>query len=531
MAINVKKPNSPGWWLQKAFRKRAERMPRLLDLDAWRRGEPPAPEAVKSARDAFKEFEAESVTNWAQLIMSLVRERLGVRDIRTGASGDDPDEVAWSFWLANNLDVEFSTFVDTMLWAGDAYAMVGEDEDDGAAVTPEDPRDLVTFHDPVRQSRYRAAAKFLHDSDTGKDYVYLTIAGTYFDDGLARVFVATKTGTGEASDELDPSAWSWDKEQGGIEGAALKHGLVPVVRLRNTGGMGEFEPFLPQLRRINRFTFQLSVIILYQAYKQRAILADVDDPDAAARGDLANAFNVDDLEDALTSDPGSWFLLPSGAKVWESTQADTQGLVNAIQKEQLALAAVARRPMGMFAPDNQSASGANFTREGLTFAVEDKQTRLRRFLVDVFHLVFLTIDDTERSNKANIRVSFTPADRYTITDKASATSQVGNLMPLKTILREIWQMNPDEIRAVESEVADAALLMGEVDPTQGVSGVQQPLVSLEDDLKRAQIDKLRSEQVGILRRAGAEADEAAQRSGFDGLKFIKGEPITIRQSE
>ena len=39
------------------------------------------------------------------------------------------------------------------------------------------------------------------------------------------------------------------------------------------------------------------------------------------------------------------------------------------------LAAVTRRPMAIFAPDNQSASGADFTREGLTFATEDKQVR------------------------------------------------------------------------------------------------------------------------------------------------------------
>ncbi len=514
MAISVSRKNSPGWWLEKCFTKRAAGLARLNDLDAWRKGEPPVPQAVKEAREAFREFESEAVTNWAQLIVALLRERLGVRDIRTGASGDDPDEEAWSYWLASNLDVEFSTFVDTMLWAGDAYAMVGEDEDGDVSVTPQDPRDVVTFHDPIRQSRYRAAARFLHDGDEGKDYVYLSVAGRYFDDGYARVFVAVKSGDGTASTDFDPKAWSWDKEQGGPDGQALNHGLVPVVRLRNTGGMGEFEPFLPQLRRINRFTFQLSVIILYQAYKQRAILADVDDPDAAARGDLANTFNVEDLEDVLTSDPGSWFLLPSGSKVWESTQADTQGLVAAIKAEQLSLAAVSRRPMGMFAPDNQSASGANFTREGLTFAVEDKQKRLRRFLVDVFHLIFLTAGDEERAEKKNIRVSFTPADRYTVSDKASATSQVSSVLPLRTILREVWQMSPDEIAAVESETADAALLFSDA------------MESMTPEQARAASDSL-----GILVRAGATPESAAEKVGLGGLTFIDAMPVTLRPSE
>ena len=518
----MKKLNSPGWWLDKCFRKRADRMQKLNDLDAWRKGDPPAPEAVKNAREAFKEFEKESVTNWPDLIDGLMSERIAVRDIRTGASGDDPDEVAWGYWLASSLDVEFETIVDTMLWAGDAYGIITEDGDGGVYVTPEDPRDVVTFHDPIRQSHYRAAAKFLHDADEGKDYVYLHIAGDYFDDELARVFVAVKDGDGKASTDFDPDAWSWSQDHNGGEGQQLNHKIVPVVRLRNKGGTGEFEKFLPHLRRLNRLTFQRSIIILYQAFKQRAILSDVDDPDETAKGDLAEAMGVDDLEDVLTADPGSWFLLPSGTKVWESTQADIQGLSSALKDEQLSLAAVSRRPMGMFAPDNQSASGANFTREGLTFAVEDKQRRLRRFLIDVFHIMFLTVGDEDRADKRQIRVNFMPAERYPVTDKASATSQVAQVLPIKTILREIWHMSPDEISAVEAEMADNLLLFGDVEDAAPAS---QP-VELTPEQKKAAADAL-----GILIRAGVDPENAASEVGLPDLEFTGAVPVALRMPE
>lgn len=471
MAIGTKVVNSPGWWLSKAFEKRASRIQRLEDLNAWHEGEPPAPAAVQNAREAFREFEAEATTNWAELIVGSMRERLAVRDIRTAASGGDPDEIAWRYWLDNGLDVEFSTFVETFLWAGDAYAMIGEDEDGETVVTHEDPRECVTFHHPVRQSRLRAAAKFYADGDEGRVYAVLMVAGSYFEDGLARSYLAYKDGDEESLD-FDPDSWSWDSEAGGADGVPLKHPLVPVVRLRNRKGKGEFEPHLPHMRRINRFTFQLQVIVLYQAYKQRAIMADVDDPDEDAQGHLADALDVDNIEDALTSDPGSWFVLPSGAKVWESTQTDVQGLLKAIHDDQLALAAVARRPMGMFAPDNQSASGANFTREGLQFAVEDKQKRLHRFLVDVFHLVFLTAGDSERAEKSDINVSFMPAERYTVTDKASATSQVAQTLPLRTILREIWQLTPTQIQQVEAESSDERLLFADLTGQDG-AGVME----------------------------------------------------------
>lgn len=475
MPLAIDRVNSPGWWLAKAFAKREDRLERLDDLNAWHIGEPPTPAAVREAREAFREFEAEATTNWAELIVGSMRERQAVRDVRTSVSGDDPDDVAWNYWLDNNLDVEFSTFVETFLWAGDAYAMVIDDPD-GPVVTHEDPRECVTFHDPVRQSKLRAAAKFYSDPDEGRAYAVVMIAGSYYDDDLARTYTASMDGVGELSTSFDPESWSWDEDLGGAEGMALNHGFVPVVRLRNRRGMGEFEPHLPHMRRINRLTFQLSVIVMYQAYKQRAIISDTDDPDEEAEGQLADSLNVDSLEDVLTSDPGSWFMLPSGTKVWESTQTDINGLLKALHDEQLALAAVARRPMGMFAPDNQSASGANFTREGLQFAVEDKQARLRRFLVDVFHLVFLTAADSERAEKSGINVSFMPAERYTITDKASATSQVSQSFPLRTILREIWQMTPNEIQQVEAEAASDALLLDELTDSLTSSNTTQPAI-------------------------------------------------------
>lgn len=519
MAISISAPNSPGWWLAKAFEKRSSKLDRLDELDAWHIGEPPTPAAVREAREAFQEFEAEATTNWAELIIGSMRERQAVRDIRTSVSGDDPDDEAWNFWLDNNLDVEFSTFVETFLWAGDAYAMVIDDED-GPMITHEDPRECVTFHDPLRQSKLRAAAKFYSDPDEERAFAVLMIAGTYYDDGLARTYLASMDGAGELSAEFDPESWSWDVDAGGSDGSALKHGNVPVVRLRNRRGLGEFEPHLPHMRRINRLTFQLSVIIMYQAYKQRAIVADVDDPEEEAQGELAEAFNADSLEDVLTSDPGSWFLLPSGSKVWESTQTDVQGLLKAIHDEQLALAAVARRPMGMFAPDNQSASGANFTREGLQFAVEDKQKRLRRFLVDVFHLVFLTAEDEARAVKSGINISFMPAERYTITDKASATSQVSQKFPLRTILREIWQMTPTEIQQVEAEAADEMLMLQELVPDAPNDGGEQPMTI--DQISKA------AEALGRMQRSAVKNESAAKLVGLEGLEFNEGRSTSLK---
>lgn len=458
MAVATKTPYTPGWWLERAFEKREAQRPRLLELAAWHEGNPPAPAAVRNAREAFREFEEESTTNFAELITGSLRERMAVRDIRTAVSGDVLDEKAWEHWRDNNLDVELASIIETMLWAGDAFGIVGVDTDtDEITVTAEDPRDVVTFHDPARQSRIVCAVKFLRDQFDGFDYAVVMLPGSVRGGEMARSYVARRPVSGDGG--FDPKAWSWDNTQGGKDGLALKHHLVPVVRFRNRNGKGEFEPHLRLLRRIDRLVFQMTVIVMYQAFRQRAIQMDANAEEAEIQDDFQRTIGVDDLDDILTSDPGQWFLLPSGAKVWESTQADVQGILSAIKDEVMRLAAVTRRPMSIFAPDNQAAEGAKFTREGLTFAVEDKITRATQGIVDLYHLIFLTAGDAARAVKSKITVGWKPTERFSLSDKGSATSQASTSLPLKTILRVIWQMTPDEIAQVMAEQADQLLVL------------------------------------------------------------------------
>lgn len=471
MAIATKSPFTPGWWLERAFEKREAQKSRLGELAAWHEGNPPAPAAVQNAREAFREFEEESTTNFAELITGSLRERMAVRDIRTAVSGDVLDETAWDHWRDNNLDVELASIIETMLWAGNAYGIVGTDEDTGdITVTAEDPRDVVTFHDPARQSRIICAVKFLRDQFDGYDYAVVMLPGSVRESTPARVYVARRRSAGDSA--FTKSDWSWDNTQGGKDGEALKHHMVPVVRFRNRNGKGEFEPHLRLLRRIDRLVFQMTVIVMYQAFKQRAILLNSEDDDVQIQDDFQKAIGIEDLDDVLTSDPGQWFLLPSGAKVWESTQADVQGILSAIKDEVMRLAAVTRRPMSIFAPDNQAAEGAKFTREGLTFAVEDKIARVSQGIVDLYHLIFLTEGDQERAVKSKITVGWKPTERYSLADMGSATAQAQTALPLKTILRRIWQMTPDEINQVMAEQADQALILAAVQDTAQPSPAQ-----------------------------------------------------------
>lgn len=43
--------------------------------------------------------------------------------------------------------------------------------------------------------------------------------------------------------------------------------------------------------------------------------------------------------------------------------------------------------------------------------------------------------------------------------------------------------------------------------------------------------KAKADALGVLRRAGVEAGNAARLSGLENVKFIKGQPITIKQAD
>jgi len=468
LAIDVKTVNSPGWWMAKGVAKLAARLPRLQLLADYHEGRPPLPFSAQNSSTFGDAFRRQACTNMAELIVGSVRERVAIRDIRTSASGDQIDAEAWKIWKDNGMDVEFSDILENMLAMGDAYMIVGLDENSKVVMTGEDPRQVVTFHNPARQSEVRAAIKMFHDPDVGRDYVYLYVRGGVDEDGTkynARRFVAYRDRKARTLGIVFSAAsFSWDPEMGGADGEELNHHLVPVVRFRNRRGVGEFEPHLNVLDRINHTIYNRMVIAVYQAFKQMVIHIDTDEA-VDENGQPIDAIP----DDILTTDPGSWIQLPKDSTVWQTAQADLNGILSATKDDIRFLAAVTRRPLSMFAPDNESAEGSKANSEGLTFATEDKQTRAAESLTDAFVIAFLSIGDTVRAERSKIVVSYKPASRFSITDKASASAQASSVLSKRTTMREVWQMNPEEIDRAEAEAADELLLTEELTPPAPVA--------------------------------------------------------------
>lgn len=51
------------------------------------------------------------------------------------------------------------------------------------------------------------------------------------------------------------------------------------------------------------------------------------------------------------------------------------------------------------------------------------------------------------------------------------------------------------------------------------------------ELTAANVLKAKADALGVLRRAGVDADDAARLAGIEDVQFIPGQPITIKTTE
>jgi len=445
--IDVDTFEGPGWHLRRLAEKLGGRRSRLDRLDSYLRGDPPLPRGAESAQSAFRAFQQKARLNMAELVVEAPRERMKVRAFRTAVDSDETgDDQAWSIWKANGLTVEMADVWQNMLALGDAYVIVGADDDGEPVITGEDPRQVVTMHDPRRQSRVTSALKMFSAPAEGVDYAYVYLPG--------RVHVAVRPASAVpvVSTGFDGAGWEWDESRGGEAGEPLPELLadrVPVVRFRNRRGVGEFEPHLDVLDRINHMILQRMVIATAQAFKQRAIKGDL--PDVDDNGDPI------DYDGIFQSGPDALWRLPEGVDIQELGQADLTPTLLAVRDDLQHLAAVTRTPLSMISPDatNQSATGAALIREGLVFKVEDKQARVDAALIEMMSLAFLMKGDAARADRGRMSPEWAPAERYGLAEKFDAVAKAGDRVPDQYLYAEVLQATPEQVALMTSAARSA----------------------------------------------------------------------------
>lgn len=469
--IDFETPFSPGWWMQTLSRKLEQRnagfawtptalsrpvdaRPGLTLLRRWYRGDPPLPVAAKGWQEAFREYLRLSRMNYAQLVIEPTRHRMKPAGWRTAVAGDDAgDAEALRIARANDLDVVFSDVAKDMLSLADAYMIVGEPQKSLGGIpliTGESPLNTITAEDGATRVT-RSALKLAVDEWTGDQLAFVYMPG--------EVFVARQ---GSSSTPASSGAgWHWDEDLSG----PLPDGLgdvVPVVRFSNLDGVGDYEPHLDVLARINDGILNRVVIGKLQAFRQRAVQLESDKDEQGQPVDLEGLFEAD---------PGAMWVVGTGDKFWESSPVDLTPLRMAIKDDVESLAAATSTPLHLINPDAAagSAAGANLLRESHIFKVEDRRARAAGSLARVMGLAFRIMGQSERADVTQIETLWYPAERYSLAEMGSATAQAAASLPWQEIMTRIWQYRPDEIARLTSERA-ADLMYAAVNAPTVIAG-------------------------------------------------------------
>lgn len=429
---------TPDQWLARLTAAMDHRAPRIEKLRSYMDGRAPLPEGAEGLRDAYKDFQKKARTNFGELIVDAVVERLIPAGFTVGGETGD-DEQLRAIWKRNLLQIGIADVLRDMIGLASGYLLVSEEKPGRALVTCERPEQVITEQSAARPDQVKAALKVYRDTADGYDIAYLHLPGT--------VWTYIRKLEDPAGNQFLPPRVQGGWQVAGEEPTGLN--FVPVFPFVNRGGIGEFEAHIDILDRINWDILQRLVITAMQAYRQRAIQGDIPDEDADG--------NEIDYADMFKPGPGSLWRLPDGVELWESQQSDIQGILSATKDDITHLAAVTRTPMATLVPDsaNQSAEGAAFAKEGLTFKAGDRLARAQAALNRAMGAA-LAIEKGLADIVDNVETQWLPVERQSLAERADAASKAQDL-PWRTRMTDIWQFSADRVDEMESERAADAL--------------------------------------------------------------------------
>lgn len=443
-------------WSPSAFERKDVR-PGLDLLRSYLAGDPPLPHVAEAWKEALYPYVRMARMNYAELVTRAPLDRMGLLGFGTAVDDDrSGDAVAARIYRENDLGLRFATVAEHMLSLGDGYMYVGrEDGDKLPVITAEDPRDVYTVENP-RTNRTRVAIK--RRVDEWGDRVELWVNTP----GRVTVFYRPGSSADGLSGGFDPKAWKVDDRQSQTFPAAYSD-MVPVHRFTNRRGVGEYEPHLDVLDRINDRLFDEMVMQKYQAFRQRVGIG----LPQAYPADHPKAGETIDYSGAFLADPGAFWLFPPGSSVWESTPIDF-GPIRLLNKDDVeGLCAVTATPLYYTVPDaaSGSAEGATTQREQLLYRVSDRRSRCRFPLTGVMADSFRLLGDDARAERSAIRPIWAPAERHSLAERMSAAAQAKAAgLPQESIYVDVMEYEPADLERLAQErgrdtIYDAAALV------------------------------------------------------------------------
>jgi hypothetical protein len=431
---------------------------RLGELKRRRDGVAEAPNWGDPAMTAaYQKFVEQRRLNVANLVVEAGVNREKPLGFKTAAPGDDfGDAAAMATWNRSNMKVGVRDFLADAATYGSAFITVTGSAQAGAGGTYSHPS-MVPSNGWSTCTRQYATQPWLAEAalTVGFDPINQVDILTLFRPGYWRQAFRRTRGT--SSLPTDGTVWSpgrgWEWVSDPVPLGFTNE--VNVVRMDMDGRKGVFERHLDTLRRIDQTILDRITITAMQAFRQRALKGDlpkVYPPEHPHAGETI------DYNDIFKAGPAALWLTGS-AEIWESSVTDITPILEATKSDFRNLAAVTSTPMYILSPEmaNGSAEGASLAREGLVFRVEADMDRASATFALAHSLAFQAQRDAARADASQIETIWAPADRSSITERASASSQAkaGGLSQ-RMINEKVFQLTPAEIELERQYKQDEA---------------------------------------------------------------------------
>ena len=439
-------------WNRGLLRNNKVERPGLDLLYDYFKGDPPLRSDIHSGWKPYvRAFLRAGRFNIATKTVTARSNRMDLRGFRTSATEDEHgDQLAYRIMQANDLSLVVRDVHDTFLWAGTGYAIT-QPPPAGEAwpiATAEDPRQVITAHDPLT-GRAKFGLKLFRDDWDAADFAYVY---TRTANG-AEVQKLRHEGRSIITDgpfRLNSKGWELDGDVQMVD-------RFPVHRFRNRFGVGEFEWHLDTLDRINDKVFNEWWIAKIQAFRQRAV-KNLPDTETVVKTDGSREEVEIDYSDMFTASPDEMWQVPGDVEFWESQPIDMTPITAAVQKDLERYASAVDLPLHIITPDaaNGSAEGATLMREESVVTVEDRQKRVdpewRSVMADLFSFVEgdNRAEAQARADVTLIECDWAPIERYSLEQRANAASQVAQVYPREAIWTDVMQVQPNRVPDLRS---------------------------------------------------------------------------------
>ncbi len=452
MDNEAKIPGTDEWYLMELAAEMGKDFPRLKRLESYCDGTFVVPiEADPSSREAYRKFAAKARLTFANTIVEQKVGRMNFRGVRTAAEDDaNGDREANRLMRLNRFKVQLRDLLRKKSIHGRAFIVVGIDEFNEPFMTWRDQWTMRVRMNALRPGVTEAAVIVSWDGVNKQDVL------TLLRPGYVRVAVKPAQSTTVPRDgtEWNPgNGWEWTS--GPIPLGFTER--CPVAVFENPEGLGEFENHLDSLDRVTQDILERLTTTAMQAFRQRAIQTGEQalperypDDHAERPGELI------DYDELFKSGPAALWLLPKGAKVWESQPIDSRALIVAENEDLKHLASVTGTPLYQLSPEsNQSAEGAKLQRETIRSMIMDRRERDAEPIAETLSLMFEARGDDVRADAAEIVTIWGQMEyvsKADVAEAARAAKQGG--MSQRGINEHIYEMTPEEMAQEEQSLRD-----------------------------------------------------------------------------